>query len=50
MPAKNPSKLDMSDSDFEDFDPIFRKDKGAHPLGYHFLIDELTFIIETSLK
>ncbi|XP_058797547.1 F-box only protein 21-like isoform X2 [Phymastichus coffea] len=46
MSAKYYKKQELSHSEFEDFDPLFRPDKGSHPLAYHFLVDELITLIE----
>lgn len=50
MSAKYYKKQELSHSEFEDFDPLFRPDKGSHPLAYHFLIDQLVTLIERPLE
>lgn len=46
MSAKFYKKQELSYSEFQDLESLFRPDKGAYPLAYHFLIDELIDIIE----
>ncbi|XP_001601019.1 F-box only protein 21 [Nasonia vitripennis] len=46
MSAKYYKKQELSPSEFEDFDPIFRPERGAHLLAYHFIVDELIKLIE----
>lgn len=46
MSVKYYKKQELSHSELEDFDPIFRPEKGAHPLAYHFIVDELINLIE----
>lgn len=50
MSMKYYKKQELSHSEFQDFEPLFRPEKGAHPLAYHFLIDELTDIIENPVR
>lgn len=45
MSAKYYEKQELSHSEFKDFDPLFRPEKGAHPLAYHFLEDEIIKLI-----
>ncbi|XP_071855753.1 F-box only protein 21 isoform X2 [Bombus fervidus] len=37
---------EISNSEFEEFDPLFCPKKGAHPLAYYFLVDELISLIK----
>ncbi|XP_015606754.1 F-box only protein 21 [Cephus cinctus] len=46
MSAKNYKKQELSHSELKDFDPLFRPEEGAHPLAYHFLVDELITLIK----
>ena len=45
MSAKYYKKQELSHSEFKDFDPLFQESAGAHPMAYHFLVDELIKII-----
>jgi hypothetical protein len=49
MPVKYYKKQELSHSEFKEFDPLFRPEKGAHPLAYHFLVDELINLIKSSI-
>ncbi|KAJ8684303.1 hypothetical protein QAD02_020095 [Eretmocerus hayati] len=45
MSSKFHHKIDLAHSEFEGFDPLFKPERGAHPLAYHFLTDELMRLI-----
>ncbi|XP_076232627.1 F-box only protein 21 isoform X2 [Calliopsis andreniformis] len=46
MSRKHFEKEELSNSEFKEFDPLFRPEEGAHPLAYYFLVDELISLIE----
>lgn len=39
-------KQELSHSALKNIDQLFRPELGAHPLAYHFLVDELITLIE----
>ncbi|XP_023288869.1 F-box only protein 21 [Orussus abietinus] len=50
MSAKYYKKHELSHSEFKDLDPLFRSEQGAHPLAYHFLVDELIALIQRPVR
>lgn len=50
MSSKHYSKQELSDTEFMEFDPLFRPEEGAHPLGYYYLTDELMNLIKYPIK
>lgn len=45
MSSKHFRKQELSDIEFKEYNPLFRPEEGAHPLGYYFLVDELMSLI-----
>lgn len=46
MSSKHYRKQELSNSEFKEYDPLFRSEYGAHPLAYYFLVDELISLIK----
>ncbi|KOC67221.1 F-box only protein 21 [Habropoda laboriosa] len=46
MSSKHYRKQELSNSDFKEYDPLFRPEDGAHPSAYNFLVDELMSLIK----
>lgn len=46
MSSKHYMERELCWSVFKEYDPLFRPEQGAHPVAYHFLVDELINFIK----